>query len=158
MNDIKLVPLSAERLPEVMAIEAEAFGADAWSQESFRQGMEQQVGKYIAAVQEEKLLGYMGFSHIFEDIELLTVAVAKAARRNGVGRQMMAYLLDYAKRHHAERILLEVRASNGAAMGLYESFGFEKIGIRRGYYQKPKEDALLYEWTGESENAGRSSI
>ncbi len=158
MSGIKLVPLSETWLPEVMAIEAEAFGEDAWSQDSFRQGIEQSIGHYVAAVQGDELLGYMGFSCIFEDIELLTVAVAKAARRSGVGRQMMAYLLDYAKRHNVERILLEVRASNNAAMGLYEAFGFEKIGVRKGYYRKPKEDALLYEWTGESRNAGHSSI
>ncbi len=158
MSGVNLVPLSEVWLPQVMAIEAEAFGADAWSPETFCQGLKQQVGHYIAAVQGEKLLGYMGFSHIFEDIELLTVAVAKTARRSGVGRQMMAYLTDYAERHKAERILLEVRASNHAAMGLYESFGFEKIGVRKGYYHKPKEDALLYEWTGENRNAGRSPI
>lgn len=158
MSRIELVPLSAERLPEVMAIEAEAFGEDAWSQQSFRQGMMQRAGHYIAAIGEGKLLGYMGFSHVFEEMELLTVAVAKSARRSGVGRQMIKYLLDYAKEHHAERILLEVRASNAAAMGLYESFGFEKIGMRKGYYQKPKEDAILYEWTGEVGDAGHSSV
>lgn len=158
MNRIEFVPLTVERLPEVMAIEAEAFGEDAWSQESFRQGMVQRTGHYIAAIEEGRLLGYMGFSHVFEDVELLTIAVAKSARGNGVGRQMMAYLLDYANHQNAARILLEVRASNAAAIGLYESFGFEKIGVRRGYYQKPKEDAILYEWTGESGNAGRSSI
>lgn len=158
MSGIEIMPLSADHLPEVMVIEAEAFGEDAWSQESFRQGIAQRTGRYIAAIGEENVLGYMGFSHVFEEIELLTIAVAKSARGNGVGRQMMAYLLNYAKHHDAERILLEVRASNRAAIGLYESFGFEQIGVRRGYYQKPKEDALLYEWTGESRNAGRSSI
>lgn len=158
MSGMEMVPLQQAWLPEIMKIESEAFGEDAWSPESFRQGMEQLAAHYVAICQNEKLLGYMGFLHVVDEIELLTIAVANAARRKGAGRQMMAFLLNYAKDHNVERILLEVRASNRAAIALYESLKFQKIGVRKSYYRKPKEDALIYEWTGVGEDAVDSPV
>lgn len=76
--------------------------------------------------------------------ELENIAVLPALRRLGVGAALLGTLLEEARRRRAERILLEVRASNQSAIRLYSQAGFQLIARRRGYYQNPGEDALLF--------------
>lgn len=87
------------------------------------------------------LLGYTLFWHVVDELHLLNVAVAVPCRRRGIGRALMADLLAYARAHEAVRILLEVRASNAAAIALYESLGFERFNVRAAYYADG-EDAV----------------
>ena len=80
------------------------------------------------------------------EAELLTLAVAPEARRLGLGRKLVARFLYQAQLRGAERAFLEVAADNTAAIALYESSGFQRAGIRRGYYQSPeghRTDALV---------------
>lgn len=158
MSAMELVPLSENQMSQIMAIEREAFGEDSWSENSFLSGLRQSAAHYTAVCDGETVLGYLGFLHVLEEMEILTVATAKQARRRGIGKKMITYAMDYAREHEVARILLEVRASNKAAIALYESFGFRKLGVRRAYYRKPKEDALIYEWTGEMRDASQSSV
>jgi len=76
--------------------------------------------------------------------ELENIAVLPVLRRRGVGAALLSTLLEEARRRQAERILLEVRASNQAAIRLYGQAGFQLLARRRGYYQNPAEDALLF--------------
>lgn len=76
--------------------------------------------------------------------ELENIAVLPALRRRGVGAALLGTLLEEARTRQAERILLEVRASNQAAIRLYGQAGFQLLARRRGYYQNPEEDALLF--------------
>lgn len=87
------------------------------------------------------LLGYMLFWHVVDELHLLNVAVAISSRRRGIGRALMGDLLAYARDHAVARILLEVRASNGPAVALYESLGFARFNVREGYYADG-EDAI----------------
>ena len=87
------------------------------------------------------LLGYTLFWHVVDELHLLNVAVAVAARRRGIGRALMEDLLAYAREHAIVRVLLEVRASNGPALALYGSLGFERFNVRTGYYADG-EDAV----------------
>jgi ribosomal-protein-alanine N-acetyltransferase len=80
------------------------------------------------------------------EAELLTIAVAPEARRRGLGRKLMGRFLYQARLRGAERAFLEVAADNPAAIGLYESSGFQPAGTRRGYYRSPdgrRIDALV---------------
>jgi ribosomal-protein-alanine N-acetyltransferase len=77
------------------------------------------------------------------DLEILTVAVAPAQRRVGVGAALVEAATAEARSQRCERVLLEVRASNTAALALYRSAGFAEDGLRRGYYSDPSEDAVL---------------
>jgi ribosomal-protein-alanine N-acetyltransferase len=76
--------------------------------------------------------------------ELENIAVLPDLRRRGVGAALLGTLLEEARRGQAERILLEVRASNQPAIRLYTEAGFQLLARRRGYYQNPAEDALLF--------------
>jgi [ribosomal protein S18]-alanine N-acetyltransferase len=75
--------------------------------------------------------------------ELESVAVAPAARREGVGKALCEEVFAWCKREGAKEISLEVRSQNAAAIALYRSLGFEAAGVRRGYYRDPEDDAIL---------------
>ncbi len=94
---------------------------------------------------EEEVLGYAGYYMHLDEAEILNIAVLEEARRAGVGRKLLRYLLQEARKCGALRITLEVRESNLPAQKLYYSLGFQKCGIRKGYYDKPREDALILE-------------
>ena len=87
------------------------------------------------------LLGYTLFWHVVDEVQLLNVAVAIPARRRGIGRALMADLVDYARAHQVARILLEVRAGNQGAIALYEQLGFTRFNVRERYYADD-EDAI----------------
>lgn len=95
----------------------------------------------VARVDRGIVVGYALFWHVADEVHLLNVAVAPPERRRGVGRALMRDLLDYARRHAVARVLLEVRASNRAAIALYESLAFERVRVRKGYYADG-EDAV----------------
>lgn len=88
-------------------------------------------------------VGYIGAYTVCRETDILTVAVDPAARRSGIGRQLLLALLA-ALEQESDAIFLEVRVSNTAARALYTSLGFAEIGMRRGYYKFPTEDAVLY--------------
>lgn len=88
-----------------------------------------------------RVVGYILFWHVADELHLLNVAVAPQERRRGIGRVLVEDLLAFGRRHRAAKILLEVRRSNAAAIGLYEGLGFEVFSERAGYYADG-EDAL----------------
>lgn len=80
------------------------------------------------------VLGYVLFWHVADEVHLLNVAVDPARRRQGIGRALVEDVLAYARAHDASKVLLEVRASNDAALRLYERLGFQRFNVRRRYY------------------------
>jgi ribosomal-protein-alanine N-acetyltransferase len=80
--------------------------------------------------------------HAADEVHLLDLAVDTAARRRGVGRELVGAVLSYARESSARLVLLEVRRSNDAAIALYRSSGFSENGVRRGYYSDNGEDAV----------------
>jgi ribosomal-protein-alanine N-acetyltransferase len=98
--------------------------------------------------------GYAILMPVINEAELLTIGVAQAGQRKGLGRAMLAEMLEAARAKNMRRVFLEVRPSNVAAIALYRSAGFSEIGVRCGYYQSANgsEDALVMacELTGEA--------
>jgi ribosomal-protein-alanine acetyltransferase len=88
----------------------------------------------VARGPENSVLGYILFWHVADEIHLLNVAVEPAARRGGIGRALVEDLLAYARANAAAKVLLEVRASNEAAIRLYERLGFARFNVRARYY------------------------
>lgn len=85
--------------------------------------------------------GYLLFWHVADEAHVINVAVAPADRRKGIGRALVDNLLSYARHHGVAKIFLEVRASNAAAIALYESAGFSRFNVRERYYADG-EDAI----------------
>jgi ribosomal-protein-alanine N-acetyltransferase len=88
--------------------------------------------------------GYIIYWVIADEMHLLNLAVHPAHRRRGISRALLTAALEKARGQGAGVVWLEVRPSNQAALTLYQSFGFEEVGIRPGYYTDNGEDALIY--------------
>ena len=126
------------------ALEAGLF-PDAWSVETFWSELAHvpETRYYVVAEDGAALVGYAGLAVVGNQADVQTIAVATPAQGMGLGRQLLDVLLDEARRRGATEVLLEVRADNEVAQALYRRAGFERIGIRRGYYQPGGTDALV---------------
>ena len=91
----------------------------------------------------DKVIGYLNYSLIYDRIEIDNFVVLEDYRGNGIGKRLMSYLVWIAINNHVVNITLEVRKSNAVARGLYKSFGFREVALRRLYYGD--EDGILME-------------
>ncbi|MGH8757403.1 MAG: ribosomal protein S18-alanine N-acetyltransferase, partial [Burkholderiales bacterium] len=95
----------------------------------------------------QSIVGYAVMMIAADEAHLLNLSIAAMWQRQGWGKKLLQQVLDLARQHCARVMLLEVRPSNVAALGLYQSFGFKRIALRRGYYPAGpvREDAILLE-------------
>lgn len=100
-------------------------------------------GKPDKNMEPGKIVGMCGVKKIFEEGEISNVAVHPDFRGKGISRKMLNILMREAREDGVQAFTLEVRAGNGIAINLYESLGFRTEGVRRGYYDHPKEDGLI---------------
>ena len=123
-------------------IERDVFGAEAWSPAMF--WSELAAGHhYLVAVEDGEVGGYAGLALAGDEAWINNVAVVPAHRRRRIGARLVEALLAEAVRRGAERVALEVAVDNAPAQRLYDSYGFEQIGVRKGYYQATGTDALV---------------
>jgi ribosomal-protein-alanine N-acetyltransferase len=131
------------QIDELLPIEADLFGAEKWTAGMFWNELAQ-GHLYLAAVDETGVVGYAGLALSPPDEGWINnVAVRRDAQRRGIGRTLVTSIMDVAIRAGAKAVLLEVAADNSAAQELYRGFGFETIGIRKGYYQPTNTDAYV---------------
>ena len=90
-------------------------------------------------------MGYAFLFALFEEGEVMNIAIAPEKRGEGLSKLLFEALLEKAKEQQVEILRLEVRQSNLPATGLYKRYGFQEYGIRKGYYTNPREDAVLME-------------
>jgi [ribosomal protein S18]-alanine N-acetyltransferase len=128
-------------LPHVIAIERRSFPTP-WSLAMFVLELSKASGICLAALDGDALVGYCVCSRYDTVWHVMNVAVDPDRRREGVAGALLTRLFDEADKP-GEQYTLEVRPSNGAAIALYESFGFKRAGLRKGYYHDNKEDALI---------------
>ena len=138
-----LRPLRWWDVETVAALERELFGVTAWSAETFWSELAQPGRWYVTAADAGSLLGYAGLMVSGAEADVQTLAVAPSAQGRGVGARLLAALVEEAAGRGATGLLLEVRADNAAAIGLYRRFGFEQLAVRRRYYQPEDVDALV---------------
>lgn len=123
-------------------IESEAFSMP-WSARDFLEMVEVDYAYYYVAELDGELAGCCGIRNIAGEGEITNVVITARHRKKGIGRKMMEYMLERAKENGMGDLTLEVRVSNRPAISLYESLGFKGEGVRPGFYDKPKEDALI---------------
>jgi [ribosomal protein S18]-alanine N-acetyltransferase len=142
---IAIVPMTAEHITALMAHEQTMFGTEAWTAGGYRAELaDTERRHYLAAVTESgELLGWGGILVVADSAEILTVGVVPAARRRGVARHLLDDLLAEARRRGAVEAFLEVRVDNEAARALYLREGFAQVGLRRGYYDGGRVDAVV---------------
>lgn len=129
-------------LLQVAAIEKANFSVP-WSLESFRESMELEHTIYMVAEEQENIMGYCGMYRVFNEGEIVNVAVAEAYRRRKVASQLLEQLFAQSSELKVDNFFLEVRESNQPAIQLYKKLGFAEAGIRKNFYEKPRENAIF---------------
>jgi ribosomal-protein-alanine N-acetyltransferase len=142
---MKLRPMTVADLDVLLPFEETMFGAEAWSRTTYLEEIsDTELRHYLVAEADDgEILGDGGLLVIAETAQIVTVGVLPRARRKGVGRELVRALVDEARRRKAGEVLLEVRVDNEAAQKLYESEGFSVIGMRKGYYDRGRVDAVV---------------
>jgi ribosomal-protein-alanine N-acetyltransferase len=140
---MKLRPLRWWDIAAIVPMERELFPADPWAAEAFWAELAVGAGRVylVAEADDGSIIGYAGLSCPVlargGDAEIMTLAVSRRAQGRGTGTALLAALREVAELRGAGRLLLEVRADNDAAQGLYAAAGFEHVGTRAGYYRSP---------------------
>lgn len=140
--DIFFRKMALNDIKEVVRIEKNSFTTP-WPEASFMAELANHHSRPIVALAADELVGYACISCIIDEGHILTLAVRPEMRRRGIGRAITEYSLSELSAMGCSKCYLEVRRSNSAATGLYESLGFRESRIRKGYYTNPKEDALV---------------
>lgn len=148
-NKIEITLMQEEHIKEVSAIEMQLFSRP-WTEENFRESIKMENTIFVVAKMSntDEVVGYCGLYQSFEDGDITNVAVKKSSQRQGVAKKMLVSLLRLAKERGIDNVMLEVRQSNVPAISLYEKIGFVNIGVRKGFYIEPKEDANLMQFCG----------
>lgn len=134
--------MEASDVEAASKIESEAFSMP-WSARDFLEMVEADYAFYYVAEADGKVVGCCGIRNMAGEGEITNVVVAADYREKGIGRKMMEYMLERAKENGMGDCTLEVRVGNRPAIRLYESLGFKGEGVRPGFYDRPKEDALI---------------
>lgn len=114
-----------------------------WSEQGFLNAIAMEQNIFLIAEEAEEIYGYIGMYQALDEGEITNVAVKPNKRNAGIGRNLVQEAVEQAKKQGISQIVLEVRVSNTSAIHLYEKCGFAKCGIRKGFYDFPKEDAYI---------------
>lgn len=150
---IRLEPMGESDLDEVLALERASF-TEPWTRKmflgelrgnAFSTNLVARAGDagYGPGLSGGALVGYVIFWVVFEELHLMNLAVRPEARRRGIGTELIRHALAVGGDRGARTALLEVRASNAAARAFYLKLGFFERNVRRGYYDHPREDAVI---------------
>lgn len=135
-------PMTVDDISQVAEIERQIFSIP-WSEKAFKDSMESDNTIYIVAKEDNNVAGYAGMYLSFEEGNITNVAVNPLSRRKGIGEKIVRDILNRAYEKGVRDVFLEVRETNSAAIALYEKIGFKEEGIRKNFYEKPKENALI---------------
>ena len=139
---MRIEKMTADCLNAVAALEEECF-SHPWSKQSLSESLENENSVFLVAVEDGKIVGYVGMEVIVDEGYIFNVAVSADYRRRGVGYALVRELVTYGMKNSLCFITLEVRQSNAAAISLYSKFGFIRAGERKNYYSAPEENAVL---------------
>ena len=145
MDKLIILPTDQSHLDRITEIESICFSSP-WSKKSFTEGMaNKDIQSYFTALYNGEVVGYICIFHLFEEGELLNIAVSPDYRKHKIGQSLIDFMFNYLKAKNVSRITLEVRESNIPAKKLYKKNGFIPLGIRKNYYTAPIENAIVME-------------
>ena len=147
ISEIYITPMKQSDVDGIVEIEKDAYGPHHWAKSSFYDELSNNLAKYyVAKTLDGELVGYAGTWHIIDEGHITTIAVKKEYMRNHIGEALIHSILEDCYNSGVKYLTLEVRTSNDPAIKLYEKYGFQSLGTRKGYYQDNNEDALIM-WT-----------
>ena len=144
-GQVRIEPLSSpDEIEAVLAVEEASF-TNPWTREMYVAELENRNVSYcyLAKDTDGRVLGFCSYWRVLDELHVNNLAVLPQERRAGIGSALLTFVLNEGAALGARRATLEVRRSNELARLLYERFGFTVAGVRRAYYTKPVEDALV---------------
>lgn len=138
-TDMLIRPATLDDIPALCRLEEECFSLP-WSERAFLDFFSNGISHCLVAELDSQVFGYVGMNLISPEGEITNIAVSARFRRHGVAKALIEQLT---KVKGLGKLMLDVRVSNTAAIALYEKCGFTADGVRKGFYSKPREDALL---------------
>lgn len=139
---VAYVRLCSDHLNAVFAMEQASY-PDPWTQGMFCQEIVGSASHFFVVLRGEEVLGYGGFWLLLDEAHITKITVKESLRGQGYGQDLLDFLIGQARALGATSMRLEVRYSNHAAQRLYHNNGFYEVGIRKGYYARSGEDALV---------------
>ena len=140
----RFAPMTAADLDDVAAVEQQIYPFP-WTRGNFADSLNAGYSAWVLRDPAGQLQSYAVMMLAVDEAHLLNLSVAGDAQRRGLGWRTLEWIAEVARGHGAHTLLLEVRPSNPAALRLYQRYGFERVGSRRGYYpaRDGREDALV---------------
>ena len=140
----RYTPMLEADLREVVAIESDIYPFP-WTRGNFLDSVRAGYSVWVLRDQSDALVAYSVMTLMIDEAHLLNLSVARRCQREGLGWRTLEWMAEVARGYGARTMLLEVRPSNASAVRMYQRYGFEKIGLRRGYYpaQTGREDAIV---------------
>ena len=129
-------------VPQVCEIERRTFSIP-WSEKAFEDSLKLPHALFVVACLGEQILGYCGLYQVFNEGDITNIAVSLEYRGMGIAGKLLEAIFIYSEERGIEAFTLEVRESNVPAIHLYSKYGFEKVGLRKNFYEKPKEHAVI---------------
>lgn len=131
-------------IEQIAQLEIECFTKSAaWSENSLKKYVEDKDSVFCVCEIDGEIVGYAGMYYVYPEGDITNVAIKATHRRKGYARAILLRMLEESEKAGIEEYTLEVRKSNAAAIKLYSGLGFKTEGIRKNFYDNPKEDALI---------------
>ena len=140
--EYRIIDASVKHVDALEALEECCFSVP-WTREQLISQLPDDRHVFLVAEDGEKLLGYIGMMYVLDEGYISNVAVAPDNRQRGIGSALISTLLQRAEALGISFVTLEVRESNTPAVRLYTKYGFSEVGLRKNYYDLPKENAIL---------------
>ena len=139
----RIVDTRPEHLDDILLMEQQCFSVP-WTRDQLAAQMSDSMYIFLAAEDENgRAVGYVGLMYVLDEGYISNVAVSPSRRREGIADMLLTELYARAKAKKLSFLTLEVRESNAPAQSLYKKHGYTEVGMRKGYYSLPKEDAVL---------------
>ena len=142
MGKYKIEPMDSSHISGVFEVGNLSL-SESWSYESIKKELSNKLSKYFVALYENKVIGFIGMWIVFNEGDITNVAVHPEYRKQGVGNLLIENLLSFCKKNNIDSLTLEVRESNFPAQSLYKKHGFKEEGLRKNFYNNPKENAII---------------
>lgn len=142
MSDIIIRKAAAEDVPKIAEIEKASI-PQPWSEAAFADALTQENAVTLVAETDGEIAGFITGVFLFDNADIYSVATAEQHRKKGIGGKLLTAFFDTLPTE-VETVGLEVRESNLSAISLYEKHGFERVGLRKNFYEQPRENAVLY--------------
>lgn len=143
IDDIRIEPMNETHLKDLVLLEKQCFSVP-WSENALRAELAKENSRFFVAITKNEVSGYIGANNVLGEVYIDNIAVFYNYRGFGIGTALLKHLINVSKDENCDFLTLEVRVSNKPARKLYEKLGFKEVGVRKNFYDQPREDGVIY--------------